>query len=86
MLDIQFIRDNAGIVEQKSRQKGYQLSVSGLLELDDKRRLLQTEINELRRQRNELSGAMKGRRPSDTELATGRQLKEKLSELEDRFL
>ena len=38
MLDIQFIRDNPEVVKTKSAQKGYDIDVQALLELDRQRR------------------------------------------------
>jgi seryl-tRNA synthetase len=83
MLDIQFIRDNPELVQEKSKQKGYDVDVAKLLELDNQRRSLLTQIEELRRQRNEQTESYKGQKPSDDQLKAGRELKEKLSQLED---
>ncbi len=82
MLDIQFIRDNPDQVAEKSAQKGYTVDIKSLLTKDDQRRSLQTEVDELRHQRNELTERMKGRKPTDKEQQSGRQLKEKISALE----
>jgi len=82
MLDIQFIRDNADLVAEKSQQKGYKVDVRRLLELDTERRTRLTQIEELRQRRNELSAATKGQRPSDEQLEIGRQLKEDLTQRE----
>lgn len=83
MLDIQFIRENAELVKEKSKQKGYKVNVDQLLSLDDKRREVQQQAEELRRQRNELAGSAKGKKPSEEQLVKGRELKEKLSTLEE---
>lgn len=85
MLDIQFIRENAGLVAEKSHQKGYEVDIRRLLELDTERRTRLTQIEELRKRRNELSAAAKGQRPSDEQLTAGRQLKEELSAREDEL-
>lgn len=79
MLDIQFVRDNADLVQEKSEQKGYKVNVGELLELDTERRSKLTQIEELRSRRNKLSDEMKGQKPSEDQLATGRQLKEEIS-------
>ena len=57
MLDIQFIRDNPQTVKDKSRQKGYAVDkeVDTLLDQDKKYRKLLQEIEDIRRQRNELA-------------------------------
>lgn len=82
MLDIQFIRDNPELVAEKSKQKGYDVDITQLLELDTKKRTLQTKIDELRRERNELAATLKNQRPSEDQIASGRQLKEQVAELE----
>jgi seryl-tRNA synthetase len=82
MLDIQFIRDNPELVEEKSKQKGYDVDVKQLLELDTQRRTRLTQVEELRARRNTLSDAMKGGKPEPEQLSQGRQLKEEIARLE----
>ncbi len=79
MLDIQFIRDNPDLVAAKSRQKGYEVDITELLRLDGERRAHLTQIDELRARRNTLSDAMKGAKPTDEQLAEGKQLKEDIA-------
>lgn len=83
MLDIQFIRDNSELVKEKSAQKGYEVDIDQLLELDGERRTRQTQADELRRRRNEQAGALKNERPSDEQIAAGKQLKEELTRIEN---
>lgn len=85
MLDIQFIRDNADLVQRKSAEKGYTVDVTELLRVDTERRSKLTAVEELRAQRNQLSDAMKGQKPSDEQLAHGKELKEKIAALEDEL-
>lgn len=82
MIDIQFIRENPELVAEKSKQKGYPVDIAKLLELDKQRRDLQTEIDQIRAQRNELAAAGKGNRPTPEQIEQGKQLKEKIAELE----
>lgn len=82
MLDIQFIRDNPERVQEKSKQKGYEVDIPKLLEIDKQRRLFLTQIEELRRQRNKQVEDHKGQKPTEDDLAKGRQLKDELSQLE----
>lgn len=63
MLDIQFIRDNADLVQEKSAQKGYKVNIGELLELDTERRTRLTSLEELRARRNALTLEMKGQKP-----------------------
>jgi len=92
MLDIQFIRDNANLVQEKSAQKGYKVNIAELLKLDSERRSKLTAIEELRARRNQLSAEMKGGRPSEEQIVTGKELKEaitadeaELKSIEERY-
>lgn len=85
MLDIQYIRDNAELVAEKSKQKGYPVDITQLLGFDTERRQLLQEAEELRRQRNESSGQTKGAKPSDDQIAAGRELRDKLNDLEHKL-
>ncbi len=85
MLDIQFIRDNPEIVAEKSRQKGYDVDIRQLLGFDVERRLLMQQTEDLRRRRNELGAQTKGRKPDDEQVAAGRELKDRLADLEHRL-
>jgi len=82
MLDIQFIRDNSELVKEKSAQKGYRVQIDELIEIDGHRRTRLTQIDELRARRNAQASELKQGRPSDEQIASGRQLKEELSSLE----
>ncbi len=85
MLDIQFIRDNPEIVARKSKEKGYDIDVAQLLGFDTERRELQTQVEELRRERNEIAASMKGQKPSEEQVAKGRAVKEQLADLEPKL-
>jgi len=83
VLDIQFIRDNPELVAEKSKQKGYAVNVQQLLTLDTERRTRVTQIEELRRRRNEQAAALKsGGQPTPEQITLGKQLKEELAQLE----
>lgn len=85
MLDIQFIRDHADEVAKQAKAKGYDVDVPKLLKHDDERRELLGQVEDLRRQRNELAAATKGQKPSEEQVAKGKQLKEKVAALEDKL-
>lgn len=85
MLDIRFIRENAERVAEASRQKGYDVDVTQLLGFDTERRELQQRVEDLRRERNEIAASMKGQRPSDEQVAKGREVKDKLADLEHQL-
>jgi len=82
MLDIQYIRKNPDLVKEKSKQKGYAVDIDKLIELDTKRRSFLTQIEELRKQRNQQAEELKGQKPNEDQLKAGRELKEKLGQLE----
>lgn len=86
MLDIQFIRDNAKLVEQKTKEKGYTVDVQELLGHDESRRSSLQKVEELRRQRNELSDNAKGSKPSVEDIATGKKLKEDIAKIESTLV
>jgi seryl-tRNA synthetase len=85
MLDIQFIRDNPELVAEKSKQKGYDVDITQLLGFDTERRELLQQVEDLRRQRNELAEQTKGQKPSDEQIEQGRKLREQLGDLEHKL-
>lgn len=86
MLDIQYIRDNPELVREKSRQKGYDVDVSELLQLDEKRRALLADVETLRRKRNDNASKMKqGGKPDQALIDEGKRIKVELSGLEGKF-
>lgn len=54
MLDIKWIRQNQELIQTTADQKGITLSISELVEWDDKRRALLQEIEQLRQERNQI--------------------------------
>ncbi len=82
MIDIQFVRDNPDLVREKSAQKGYNIDVDKLLDLDKQRSELYQTVESLRTRRNEISESMKGGRPTDEAVEEGRQIKVELAERE----
>src|SRR3989344_1297423 len=58
MLDIKFIRENKDIVEAGARKKHITVDLNRLIEVDDKRRALQAQIDQKRAEQNVASNAM----------------------------
>lgn len=83
MLDIRFIRENAERVQESAKQKGYPVDIKKLLELDDGRRELQQQVDELRTRRNEIAAKMKGGKPEQALVDEGKRLKIELAEREE---
>jgi seryl-tRNA synthetase len=65
MLSLQFIRDNPDAVRQAAEAKNAPLDLDRLLAADSQVRALRTRIDELRRQRNEISASFKSADPSE---------------------
>ncbi len=82
MLDIQFIRDNAELVKEKSKQKGYEVGVDHLLELDSKRRELIQQTDDLRAKLNKAAEDFKKQPPSEAQRSDLKNIKKQLSDLE----
>lgn len=85
MVDIQFVRDNPELVEQKSKQKGVTINIAQFIELDTRRSELLRDIESLRQRRNEIASQMKGGKPTPELVEQGKKLKEELSGKESTF-
>ncbi|HEX7018048.1 MAG TPA: serine--tRNA ligase [Patescibacteria group bacterium] len=91
MLDIQFIRDYPDAVRQACLDKQLDPTiVDQVLAADEKRRLLQQQVDTLRRESNANADAIKqgvseGRKPSPELIERGKQIKDALKELEPQF-
>ncbi len=84
MLDIRYIRENPEKVQSNAEAKGYKdISISELLTLDDDRRTLQQQVDELRQRRNQIAEQMKGGKPEQALIDEGKQLKVELADRED---
>lgn len=88
MLDIQFIRTNPDAVRQAATDKQlYPDIVDQLLAIDEKRRELQIQVDEIRRQSNEHVDLIKkavfdGGKPSPEQIKKGKQIKAQLQAIE----
>ena len=86
MLDIRYIRENAARVQEASEQKGYKdVDIAHLLQLDEERRELLGKVEGLRKERKDLSSSLKMQRPTEEQIARGRELKTEVAEIEDRL-
>ena len=83
MLDINFIRENKKEVEKSVREKRYKISIDDLLKLDDERREALKQVEDLRKEKNEIASKMKGGKPSSELIARGKEIKSSLSSLEE---
>jgi seryl-tRNA synthetase len=65
MLSLNFIRENRAVVEKAIAEKNVKLDLGALLALDAEVRAMKSEVDELRRQRNEISAGFKNADPSE---------------------
>ena len=65
MLSLSFIRENSEAVERAIAQKNVKLDLAELLRLDGEVRGMKSEVDELRRQRNEISASFKTADPAE---------------------
>lgn len=85
MLDIQFIRENSDLVQEKSKQKGYEVDIQKLLSVDRERQDLLKNLMEHQRERNELTKSSNGQRPDDEQIKKGQALREVVGKEEDKL-
>jgi seryl-tRNA synthetase len=86
MIDIQYIRENAELVQRKAQEKGYKnVDIAALLATDEQRRAQLTAVEALRAERNTLTESMKGQKPSPEQVAQGKKLKEEIARLENEL-
>ena len=75
MLSLQFIREHPDAVRKAIADKNVRLDLDALLALDSEVRAMKTEVDELRRQRNEISAGFKSAAPEER-AALGARAKE----------
>ncbi len=80
MLSIDFIRENPEKVKESVRRRGLNVDVDRLLELDNERRKLIQEVENLRSERNEIS-----KQRTEEGKQRGRKIKEELKILEPQL-
>ena len=86
MLDINFIRANRELVQHSITEKMYKnVDLDKLLALDDTRKATLQQVENLRKERNQNTDSMKGSKPTEEQIARGKELKEQLAELEAKL-
>lgn len=86
MLDIKYIKENKEAVKEAAANKNIEVDIDKLLSLDEQRKGLLAEIENLRSKRNELAKANQGGRPTEVAIAEGKNLKDEISKLEIDFV
>ena len=85
MLDRKFIIDNAELVKENCRRRGAKADVDRLVALDGERKTLQSEVEQLNRQANELAksiGKAKDAAEREALKERGREFREKTGEIQ----
>lgn len=82
MLDVRFIQENAEAVQENARNKGYDINIAELLRLNDERRELQQQADDLRERRNQNAAKMKDGKPAQELIDEGKRIKVELAERE----
>ena len=89
MLDLKFIRENFDLVRQGVQKKGDKIDLSSFSELDDKRRRLLAEVEELKALRNkvseEIGQAKKRRENAEAKIAEMKQVGDRIKALDDEI-
>lgn len=85
MLDIKYVRENAEEVQKFSEQKGCKVDVKAALDLDVARRALMKEVEDLRKEKNDIADRSKGGKPTEADIEKGKEIKNKLAELEPKL-
>ncbi|MCK4592144.1 serine--tRNA ligase [Candidatus Parcubacteria bacterium] len=84
MLDIKFIRENLNIVKEEIKKRGMKIDLDSFLDLDEQKRELQQEVENLRKKQNEANKTISQSKDKKI-ISKMKEVKLKLSELEPRL-
>jgi len=89
MLDIKFIRENQDLVKQSVKNRALKLDIDGLIKIDDARRKILAELEELRSQRNkandEISVLLKEKKDAKPKISSMKKISSRINELEGQL-
>ncbi len=89
MLDIKFIRENKDLVEKSLKERNLKLDLGALLKIDDSRRKILSELEELRAQKNkandEITALLKAKMAAKEKINSMKAIAVKTGELEDKL-
>jgi seryl-tRNA synthetase len=89
MLDLKFIRENRELVEKAIKDRGLKLDLDDLIKLDNSRRKILTELEELRAQKNkaneEITALLKAKKDAKPKIDSMKSIAEKIDKLEDKL-
>ena len=86
MIDIKLLRENPTYFEEAAKAKRVTVDIQHILEIDEKQRELARSVQILREERNILTSAMKGGKPTLEQIEKGKSLKERLEKEEHALL
>ncbi len=84
MLDIKFIRENPELIKKAAKDKKVDVDIDRVIELDQKKRELQTSLQNLQQERNVHAKSITGK-PTDEQIAAGKKIKEEMENVEKDF-
>lgn len=82
MIDIRLLRENPDYFKKAADAKHVAVNIDHILEIDAKQRELARTVQTLREERNILTSAMKGGKPTPEQIEKGKSLKERLEKEE----
>jgi seryl-tRNA synthetase len=85
MLDIRYIREHPEEVQKKYEQKGYNVDINHIRDLDAKQITLIPKREMLRKERNEIAEKGKGGKPLSADIQKGKEIKEELANVENEL-
>ncbi len=85
MLDIRFIRENSDLVQKNAKDKGYDIDVIQIVDLDNDRRSIQQQVEGLREKRNTNAAHLKGGQPDQEVIDEGKRIKTELTDKEQEL-
>jgi seryl-tRNA synthetase len=89
MLDIKFIRENKDLVEKSIKDRGLKLDLKKFIRLDESRRKILIELEELRRKKNvandKISRLLKQKKDAKAKIKAMKSTSRKIDKLEDKL-
>jgi seryl-tRNA synthetase len=84
MLDIKLIRENPETVKVAAKNKGVDIDIDHLLDIDKKKQELQQKVQRLQEERNALTKEIAGK-PTPEQIEKGKEIRERLEKEEKDF-
>src|SRR3989344_1648131 len=81
MLDIKFIRENPDLVQKTAKNKGVDVNVDHLLQIDKKAKELHQQVQKLQEERNAQTKSIAGK-PTDKQIEEGKKIRDRLTKEE----